>query len=252
VQFVWQQALTEAAGFLDSSTETGPVAVGGWTPETMDPPTMDLTLKREDLKLRYFDPQQSLLLPNQKNGQLSRIVLPAVLPLAPGLETVLGEISNGPTSLGNFLYYELPGRTSSRPQYPGETLFDEEIRFIGYQTVSSGENMQIAGDSTDEADEIQLITFWRVEEATTEPRRIFLHVVSAIDNKIITQDDALGAPSQYWQPGDVILQQHTLVLPVNSGPYDLRLGIYNPLSGRRLVTDDGKNFVTLSDPTASE
>src|SRR5690606_11546462 len=44
VRFVWQAALTEAAAFLDHSAESGPVAVGGWTPDTMDPPTMTLTL----------------------------------------------------------------------------------------------------------------------------------------------------------------------------------------------------------------
>ena len=39
VQFVWQAALTEAGAHLDAAAEAGPVAVGGWTPETMDPPT---------------------------------------------------------------------------------------------------------------------------------------------------------------------------------------------------------------------
>jgi hypothetical protein len=250
VQFVWQQALTDAAGFLDSSTETGPVAVGGWTPETMDPPTMELTLKREDLKLRYFDPLQSLIIPDQEDGQFSRIVLPSILPLAPALKSVLGELSNGPISMGSFLYYEVPEQTGIWPQYPGETLFDGEIRFLGYQWVSSRENMQTARNSAENLVEMQLITYWLVEEVTTEPRRIFLHAVSEKDNQLIVQDDALGVPANHWQPGDIILQLHTLVLPVNLDPFDLRLGIYDPVSERRLTTDDGSDFVTLRDPTA--
>ena len=63
VQFVWQQALTSAAGYLDTNSAGGPVAIGGWTPETMDSPTMMLSLRRDDLDLRYFDPTQSLIIP---------------------------------------------------------------------------------------------------------------------------------------------------------------------------------------------
>ena len=38
VRFVWQAALTETATILDGSTEDSPVAIGGWSPATMDPP----------------------------------------------------------------------------------------------------------------------------------------------------------------------------------------------------------------------
>ena len=36
VQFVWQAALTDMAAYLDESPGDTPVAIGGWSPATMD------------------------------------------------------------------------------------------------------------------------------------------------------------------------------------------------------------------------
>lgn len=245
VQFVWQQALTEAAAFLDASADAGPTAIGGWTPETMDPPTMELTLKREDLALRYFDPTQSLIVPFQQDSQPSWIVLPAILPLASGLDSLLKQISDGSTSMGSFIYYEIPEHNSVSPQYPGDSLFDAEIKFIGYQAVSDGEDVGSGDNSTNDDVELQLVTFWQVEETTAEPRRIFLQAISENEEQVIGQDDALGAPAAHWRVGDIILQKHNLVLPANTEAYELRLGIYDPVSGRRLITKNGLDYLTL-------
>lgn len=245
VQFVWQQALTEAAGFLDSAAETGPVAIGGWTPETMDPPTMELTLKREDLELRYFDPQQSLIIPAHEDGQISRIVFPAILPLAPDLDSVLSQLSPGPIDMGSFLYYEIAEPAGSWPQDQSEILLDGEIKFLGYQVITGPENLSGEENSPESTNEMNLITYWQVEKPTSEQRRIFLHAVNVGDEQIISQEDALGVPAAHWQPGDVFLQQHSLPLPSNSGPYELRLGVYDPVSGRRLTTIDGSDFISL-------
>ena len=46
MQFVWQAALTDTAAYLDQAHELTPVAIGGWSPVTMDPPTMRLSMRR--------------------------------------------------------------------------------------------------------------------------------------------------------------------------------------------------------------
>jgi 4-amino-4-deoxy-L-arabinose transferase-like glycosyltransferase len=227
VQFVWQSALTEAADYLDMSPETSPVAVGGWTPESMDPPTMDLSLRRNDLAIRYFNPTESLILPYGEPGQAGRMVRPAILPLAPMLEAMAGPanfLPSGAQPGEQFALHTSMGIPDGRPMVPAAEDFGEEIRFIGYDRV----------EPCDEDESCLIMTYWQVLVSPDGPRRIFLHRVDAAGT-IIAQDDRLGAPAEYWHPGDLVVQ--LLSLPPGSG--ELRLGVYNPVDRQRLATADG-------------
>ncbi|MCL4805775.1 MAG: glycosyltransferase family 39 protein [Anaerolineae bacterium] len=226
VRFVWQAALTEAAAYLDSVPESGPVAVGGWTPETMDAPTMALTLRREDLSLRFFDPSHSLILPAPANGQNIRVVRPAILPLAPYLQSL---VSPWEQDWGEFALYAVPVDANITPAVPLAADFGE-LQLTGYDVVdgcAAGEACTVA-------------TYWRVMEATGEPRRVFLHAVDGA-GEVVSQDDRLGAPAEYWQPGDQIVQ----LLTVPTTTSELRLGVYDPRDGRRLSRETGEEFVIL-------
>lgn len=226
VRFVWQAALTEAAAYLDSVPESGPVAVGGWTPETMDAPTMALTLRREDLSLRFFDPSRSLILPAPANGQNIRVVRPAILPLAPYLQSL---VSPWEQDWGEFALYAVPVDANITPAVPLAADFGE-LQLTGYDVVdgcAAGEACTVA-------------TYWRVMEATGEPRRVFLHAVDGA-GEVVSQDDRLGAPAEYWQPGDQIVQ----LLTVPTTTSELRLGVYDPRDGRRLSRETGEEFVIL-------
>lgn len=226
VRFVWQAALTEAAAFLDSVPESGPVAVGGWTPETMDAPTMALTLRREDLLLRFFDPSHSLILPAQPNGQNIRVVRPAILPLDPHLQRLM---SPWEQDRGEFVLYTIPANSEIVPDILFGADFGE-LQLVGYDVVH--------GCATGEA--CTLATYWRVVEATGESRRIFLHAVDGA-GATIAQDDRLDAPAEFWQPGDLFIQ--LLTIPTTTD--ELRLGVYDPRDGQRLTRDTGEQFVIL-------
>ena len=237
VQFVWQEALTAAAGYLDSTPESGPAAIGGWTPDTMDPPTMALTLRRQDLALRFFDPRDAVILPAGTNA---RLLHPTILPLAPLLAEQLATWGIQPVVQGSFTRYAVPQPPDVRPPFPaGESgvTFGDELRFLGFA---------LAPNCTSAAeDDCQVITYWQVLAPAGEPRRIFLHVLDDANN-IVTQDDRLNVPAAYWQPGDLILQQHTLDIP-SLAPYTLRLGVYNPSrpGSPPLATEDGTGYLLL-------
>mgnify|MGYP001404493252 CR=1 FL=1 len=77
-----------------------------------------------------------------------------------------------------------------------------------------------------------LLTYWQATAPDGEPHRVFLHAVDEAD-QIVAQDDRLGAPAEFWQSGDLILQ--LLTLPETTA--ELRLGIYEPASGQRLMVD---------------
>ena len=234
VQFVWQAALTEAGAHLDAAADTGPVAVGGWTPDTMDPPTMELTLRRDDLALGFFNPTESLLLPDPGGGA-ARLMRPAILPLAPEFEALTGEWDVLPADAApgrQFALYRYETMPPLQPNVAADVVFGGEVQFLGYAPGPT---------CADPAAACTLVTYWRVLTPTGKPRRFFLHVVDA-DGAVLAQDDRLGAPAEYWRAGDVVVQ--LLTLPRTDG--ELRLGIYDPNDGQRLLTEARREYLVVS------
>jgi len=95
----------------------------------------------------------------------------------------------------------------------------------------------------------ELMTVWQVVEpskigATVPPAFttdvvMFTHVLAA-DSTLLTQHDALDAPSWDWQTGDIIVQIHTMLVPPEAaaGTYEAIVGIYDRSSSeRRSVVD---------------
>lgn len=227
VRFVWQAALTEAAAYLDHSDESGAAAVGGWTPETMDPPTMTLSLRRDDLALRYFDPTQSLIIPASADDQPIRIVKPSILPLATPLQ---GLVKPWEEAHSEFTLYRMPDQPAVDPRIAADVDFGGQLVFMGYEVVAGCEP----------GTPCEIMTYWRVIAPSKEPLRFFLHAVDAAGQGV-AQDDRLGAPAEHWREGDLIVQ----LLALDATAAELRLGIYNPLTGRRLLTRTGADYIAL-------
>ncbi|MFZ1396314.1 MAG: glycosyltransferase family 39 protein, partial [Candidatus Promineifilaceae bacterium] len=104
VPFVWQAAFTEMAGYLDGRSDLTAAAIAGWSPSTMDSPTMTLLRQNDTLPLSHFDPQEgTLILPNAEPVVVLR---PSDLPLDPFWETQLQNWGFTPSPLHPFTLYE--------------------------------------------------------------------------------------------------------------------------------------------------
>ena len=90
---------------------------------------------------------------------------------------------------------------------------------------------------------------WRAEAETTIDYHVFVHLVDA-GGEIVAQSDAAPAnwtrPTTGWLPGEYVVDTHTLTLPATlpEGRLTLRVGLYDPDTGARLVSDRG-DFVTI-------
>jgi 4-amino-4-deoxy-L-arabinose transferase-like glycosyltransferase len=235
VRFVWQKALFDAAVYLDDSPASAATAVAGWTPETMDPPTMALALRRQDLALRYFDPRQTLLVPAAADGQVSRIVRPAILPLPGHLEAYLSRWGAAGRKLDSFTLYTISHPLPLQPDFPAGVRFGEQLTFLGHD--------QLSACLPGERRPCRLISYWRVENPADGPRRLFLHLIDK-QGEIVSQDDGLESPSAYWQAGDTILRYHEFEVPQREA-FELRLGVYNPQTEERLDSGDDGDYTLL-------
>ncbi len=231
VQFVWQKALTQTAAYLEADDANSPVAIGGWSPATMDPPTMALSLRRDDLDLRYFGsdsmsaPITTLIIPAGE-GEV-RVTRPSIRELDPLLEAQLHQWNAARTDGNEFILYTLSEFPSVQPTILINTDFDGQLRLLGIDQIEPG----------------QMLSYWQVSTPTNEPRRFFLHAVVGEDAPL-AQHDGLDAPAMHWQPGDIVIQAHTLDAEMPPAA-QLRLGVYDPQTGRRLLLPDGRDYLIL-------
>ncbi|MDT8304326.1 MAG: glycosyltransferase family 39 protein [Anaerolineae bacterium] len=247
VEFTWQTALRDAAHYLDaralatiSADSAGAVAIGGWSPESMDAPTMALYLQREDLTLRHFHPLRAVILPAEATPQQpARLLLPAVLPVHPVLAAELAEWGVQRTVHGRFAQYQLSRQLQPTPGFPASVPFGDELLFLGHSF--DGPSCQPASGQP-----CQVITYWRVLQPPGELRRIFLHALDD-QGQVITAGDDLGAPAAYWQPGDLILQRHELAVDT-SAIAALQSGLYHPDTGARVPIPGNGDVLPLPKP----
>jgi hypothetical protein len=89
-----------------------------------------------------------------------------------------------------------------------------------------------------------MMTLWQVLDPTKvgplvppsfETDVVFFTHVLKPDGTILIQADSLDAPSWDWQPGDIILQIHSIYIPPETAPgqYQTVVGIYDRQSGER-------------------
>jgi 4-amino-4-deoxy-L-arabinose transferase-like glycosyltransferase len=235
VQFAWQTALRDAATYLESQP-AGPVAIGGWSPESVEPPTMALYLQRDDLILHHYQPLSALVIPAGATPQQpARLFQPAILPPHPVLAAELAAWGSEPVAHGRFVEYRLSRQPQPDAGFPASVSFGDELLFLGHSLNAScqpGSGLPC-----------QALTYWRVLQPTDEPRRIFFHAVDEQGQVIVAADD-LGAPAAYWQPGALIVQRHELA--ISGHAYSgLETGLYNPETGARLLMDDGRDILRL-------
>ena len=65
------------------------------------------------------------------------------------------------------------------------------------------------------------------------------------DGNFITGDDGLWVDPVTLQPGDIFLQQHWLTMPDGSEPAAVVFGLYDPMTGERILTIDGRDHLSL-------
>jgi hypothetical protein len=229
VEFLYQENYQTIARDLDTQTGPTAVAVGGLTPEEMDPASMRLLMADDDraAALGFFDPQTALLIPASAGEAPRQIVVPQVITLHPALESMLRPASVE-ESFDAYTRYTLIGD-------PFTPALDRIITFADPQGAPLADliGTRIIGDPGE--GHFTLITEWEAGRPSAERLRIFVHLTDS-SGAIAAQSDVLGVPATQWRPGDVILQAHDLALPAGEGgPYRLTIGLYQPETGARMA-----------------
>lgn len=221
--------------FIYEVEPTGPpldLALGGMQLDALTPADF-AQLGTNQVIPHWFDPQQSLLLPS---SDMRWLALSNDLPLAQAM-TALLPLPEETVETAVYTLYHLPPptQTTSAPlaRFTNESGTLTLLRAIGLEkTKNTGES-------------IQFITSW-YKESLPQPLKIFAHLVDETGN-IVAQWDGLGATWQGWRTGDTLWQWHEITVPAETLPdmYELRIGLYNPETNQRWLTEDGHDFIIL-------
>ncbi|MBK8984926.1 MAG: glycosyltransferase family 39 protein [Chloroflexi bacterium] len=256
IPFVWQAALRETAVALDGDFDITAAAIGGWSPDTLDGPTMALYLRRSDLPLSHFGVQAgediiyTLLIPNRAPtgvpgsaaGDARHVFHPTALPLHPHWQSQLKAWGAATQTNKSFTQHVLPGAPIIQPQFPAAVTFGVQLRFLGHDL----------NPDCSPTPSPCLITYWQVSSPITQPLRLFIHALDE-SGEIVAEDYRwdTAEPQQlwqpHWQPGDLIMQIHPLPL---DNAAQLRLGLFDPYSCapgpcQNVPTETGEKFILL-------
>ena len=138
--------------------------------------------------------------------------------------------------------YVMPERRA--PDETAENLntrLGPAITLLGYR----GWNLSpAAGEVT------QLQLLWRTDEPLTNRYKVFIQLLDARD-QVIAQRDTEPAgdslPTDTWQPGEVITDNHGLLIQPGTPPGTYRriIGMYDRETNERLRLPNGKDFISL-------
>ena len=145
---------------------------------------------------------------------------------------------------------EKEGRQFDAP--PLQTRLDlnleNKARLLGYnsslQTEPGRLDLDPAACPADSGCSLQLDVYWQGISEMVSPYLVFFHVVDAQGQIVAQRDRAPGArgkqPTTGWLPGEVVADPITLPLPADlpPGEYTIRLGMYLPPAGPRLLVLD--------------
>ncbi|MGB3715694.1 MAG: glycosyltransferase family 39 protein [Candidatus Promineifilaceae bacterium] len=109
-----------------------------------------------------------------------------------------------------------------------DVLFDDLISLRGYEIETDQEDSSIT-----------LRLYWQASQKPDLDYSAFVHLEDSSD-RLLDQDDGApgenqGYPPQLWLPGDIVEDWRILSIPPDAQPpFEIRVGLYNWLDGRRL------------------
>ncbi|MFN2136128.1 MAG: ArnT family glycosyltransferase [Candidatus Promineifilaceae bacterium] len=244
VRGAYQHTLIEELDYLQGHISEGQqVLLSSVYPGPAHDPSIALVVAGDGARQwRWSDARYALVLPS---GPDSVAAIPASTPphqafadvLEPQETVILRPDDRDPS----YTYYTLEGASlAANPTKEPLADFGAAIELLDAQwlagPVSPGNNAE-------------LLTVWRVTNPAnigpahaptfTTDAVFFTHLLDA-SGAIVSQRDALDAPSWSWHDGDIILQIHQLPLGADlpAGAYEAFVGIYDRPTGERLPLFD--------------
>lgn len=126
------------------------------------------------------------------------------------------------------------------PSQPLQANFDDELALLGYDWQSDGSTLR-------------LTTYWQALTRLSQDYTIFVHVLDDAGQLIAQHDSPPQGgryPTSIWNAGEIVVDEVTLILPPDTAPAQIAVGLYQLDTLERLpvVGSLGETAVSLPMP----
>jgi hypothetical protein len=118
---------------------------------------------------------------------------------------------------------------------------------FGEPTLAAGRVIELTGytapSRVERGEVLRVRLYWHAQAAPGKSYHVFTHLLTA-DNRLVAQQDSAPVyetyPTDQWKAGQYILDEHLIPIDAATPPgrYWLRVGLYTPESGERLIARD--------------
>lgn len=231
VRVAYHTTLVETLHYLDAQPEIGPnVAMSTIYPGRFhDPAVAEMILKREDLRIRWFDGRSSLVIPD--NSEYT-VIFPEIATPEGTWESQL--INHGET-------YSAVEHIELRPNDFNRVVEIVTVSRSNYQREEDESWLTVGDflliwplyfgvdlpDTVYPGETIQVFQEWWVEQTTETEVVLFTQALNEKE-EVVAQQDFLGAPTSSWFQHDTVIQVHYLFIPPDtpSGELHIIIGAY--------------------------
>jgi hypothetical protein len=221
--------------------------------------------RAEEKRVRWFNGTDSILFPASKDSQTGALfVLPDHIRLPSELDADLHSLLLAGSRPIETLLQDSNGSVLDLYLWTDRRALDERLESVAAAKVwASPEGPYIPGQSEQQRQELdlplefgsrlallgyhydadrvsrgadwRLVTYWQVLDAHSAPLALFVHALDE-KNAVTLGWDGLHVSTESWEPGDIVIQVHTLHVPMEALPGSQRveLGVYSPISLERL------------------
>jgi hypothetical protein len=207
------------------------VAFSGLRPADLAP-ELHARLGTNDVRVRWYDAHTSFIWPNREGWWAvagDQAFDAFLVPFADIADVYTSAVADGFTSADGRQWLGQPVYPPPIPWAQAVPVGETAV-FLGYDDVRNGQP----------ANEINLITGWRVTQATERPLKIFVHALDEM-GQLVGQWDGLDVDPAAWQPGDVFVQLHRFTVPETAVVHSFAIGLY-----------DGDTLERLAEPIVAE
>ncbi len=239
VRFLYRADIQDVADYVNMNPEMTDFAVSGLLAGPWDRMALQMDLQdSEAVRPRWFNAERAILL----SPPLSFIGFPETAAnFEPLLNPVAPAVTAGYYRLAQTEAQMLADRTKERICFVNGLCwltaeFDPETNRLelGWQV---GKTLELPP--------MPLISNPPPPGVYAGPRlQVFAQLLDA-DGNFLTGDDGLWVDPVTLHPGDTFLQQHWLALPDGVQAETAVFGLYDPMTGERILTIDGRDHLSL-------
>lgn len=223
--------------------QTIPVALSGYGDFSHVDPAIRQSFGVNTIPRRWFDARSSFVVPSETAWWF----IHQSTPLPPEIGQPLGITLNTTYALEADLSQTARTwlETFSTGVYQSDQLVpqsEEALTAVSLPAIFSedGDGMALLGYTLEQSDtEFTLITAWQIDTRTYPigERKLFAHLL-APDGRVAAQSDLFSARYDTLFPGDLFFQLQKIPLAnIPPGSYWLQIGVYDPQTGERLLTN---------------